>query len=305
MPNNQTVLKLNFQRRRFAKVMGALAEDGVKNGLPREGESVRGILVTQNFHSKIVAPSDIATYTPLRLGTIASKLHVPFAGSLEMLQLFLHEMFANVTEQPLNNDTNEQPLEDNVSSESQSKRSPVMYTLHGGEIRLITGVQPHVVTVEWQASPMGDMIADSVVALIMHAQSSVASIRMTSKPCRHARDDTPLDEDEEKKKLKPDDLVSDRLRFIRSILKEQFQNVEAVYEAFKGTYEIITDAGLKAGVLDADGTLTCQVVVEFDDALASTAKITVECPDNVLASNVQTTLQNAIVAAASVHTQNS
>jgi hypothetical protein len=105
--------------------MGALAEAGVKNGLPREGESVRGILVTQNFHSKIVAPSDIATYTPLQLGTIASKLHVPFAGSLDMLT---HEMFANVTEQLLNNDTNEQLFEDNnVSSESQSKRSPVIH----------------------------------------------------------------------------------------------------------------------------------------------------------------------------------
>jgi hypothetical protein len=108
--------------------MVALAEAGVKNGPPREGESVRGILVTQNFHSKIVAPSDIATYTPLQLGTIASKLHVPFAGSLDMLQLCLHEMFANVTEQPLNNDTNEQLFEDNnVSSESQSKRSPVIH----------------------------------------------------------------------------------------------------------------------------------------------------------------------------------
>jgi hypothetical protein len=85
---------------------------------------------------------------------------------------------------------------------------------------------------------MGVMIADSVVALIVHAQSSVASVRMTSKSCRHARDDTPLDEDEEKKKLEPD-----ALRFICSVLKEQFQNVEAVYEGFKSTYEIITDAG--------------------------------------------------------------
>jgi hypothetical protein len=46
-------------------------------------------------------------------------------------------------------------------------------------------------------------------------------------------------------------------------------------------------------------------MVEFDDTCASTAKITVECPDQKIASNIQKTLQNAIVASASVRTKNS
>jgi Pre-mRNA 3'-end-processing endonuclease polyadenylation factor C-term len=159
--------------------------------------------------------------------------------------------------------------------------------------------------VEWEASPAGDVIADSVVALIMHAQSSSASIRLTSKPCRHPRD-TVFDEDEEsKKKLKAidADLVGSRLRFVCALLKEQFQNVEAIYEGYIGTYEIMTDAGLETVVLDDEGILKCFVTVEFDDASASTAKITVECRDQKIASNVQATLQNAVAAATAVVTK--
>jgi cleavage and polyadenylation specificity factor subunit 3 len=65
---------------------------------PAEGEEVQGVLVTHNFTSKIVKPEDLATYTPLRVGSISSKLHVPFAGSIETLRLFLFEMFSGITE---------------------------------------------------------------------------------------------------------------------------------------------------------------------------------------------------------------
>lgn len=96
MPPNLQEVKLKFARRRFAKVMGSLAD---RESEPQEGQEVKGILVTHNFSSKIVAPEDLATYTPLRVGSIKSKLHVPFAGALDTVDLFLNEMFANVTKQ--------------------------------------------------------------------------------------------------------------------------------------------------------------------------------------------------------------
>jgi len=116
-PNNQEV-KLKFARRRSAKVMGSLAD---RQDEPEEGEEVKGILVTHNFQSKIVSPDDLATYTPLRVGCITSKLHVPFAGTLETLRLFLNEMFAGVTE----------------DQSTDGDDAPVVTTFgfHGGEVR--------------------------------------------------------------------------------------------------------------------------------------------------------------------------
>lgn len=95
MPPNLQTVSLKFARRRAAKVMGSLA---VKDSDPTEGEKVQGVLVTHNFTSKIVKAEDLATYTPLRLGSISSKLHVPFLGSVETLRLFITQMFAGVTE---------------------------------------------------------------------------------------------------------------------------------------------------------------------------------------------------------------
>lgn len=96
MPPNLQEVKFKFSRRRSAKVMGSLAE---RDEELQEGDEVKGVLVTHNFKSKIVAPQDLAQYTPLRVGSISSKLHVPFAGSVATLNLFLNEMFAGITEE--------------------------------------------------------------------------------------------------------------------------------------------------------------------------------------------------------------
>jgi hypothetical protein len=146
------------------------------------------------------------------------------------------------------------------------------------------------------------LIADSVIALIMHAQSSAASIRLTSRPCRHPRDSTTDDQAQEKQKSEEDvhDPVESRLRFIHGLLKDQFANVEAVYEGRMANYEIVTDAGLEPSVLDDDGKLQCSVKVEFEDIAGNDAKISIECRDQKMAANVQRTIRNAVEAAAPV-----
>jgi hypothetical protein len=141
------------------------------------------------------------------------------------------------------------------------------------------------------------VIADSVVALLMHAQSSASSVRLTSKPCRHPREESTSDSKGQKKpKAEELDAISSRLRFIYSLLKEQFQNVEAVYEGVMGTYEIVTDAGLETGVLDDEGKLTCTVKVEYDCHSGTNAKVSVESRDHRLAENVKHSIRNSITA---------
>lgn len=311
MPPNQIEVKLKFPRRRSAKVMGTLADRETE---PIEGENVRGILVTHNFHSKIVSPKDLSTYTPLRVGSIASKLHVPFMGSIETLKLFLNEMFAGVTEENL-------IVKDEIDNNNMI---PKAFHLHGGQVRIFiyfnttkrqkdnywfawlfssiqvkikTGIKKGVATVEWQASPAGDVIADSVVALLMHAQSSTASIRLSSKPCRHSID-AGLAENEQISKKQRDDMneeVESRLRFVHSLLKDQFRHVEVVYEGNKASYEIVTDSGLESTIaLDEDGKLKCNITVDIDKDFGNNAKVSIECQDKKMATNIQTTIRNAL-----------
>jgi Pre-mRNA 3'-end-processing endonuclease polyadenylation factor C-term len=169
------------------------------------------------------------------------------------------------------------------------------------QVKVTVGATPGVATVEWEATPQGDVVADAVVGLLMHAQSSAASIRLTSKPCRHPRDDS-VNDDQAPKKPRADETSSteSRLRFIYGTLKDQFENVEAVYEGDIGTYEITTDSGHETGVADDDGMVRCSVKVEFVDAYGTNAKISVECKDQKLGANVQECLRNVATAMAPI-----
>jgi cleavage and polyadenylation specificity factor subunit 3 len=280
MPPNLQEVKLKFARRRSAKVMGTLA-DRVEE--PQEGEDVKGIMVTHNFSSKVMSPEDLSTYTPLRVGSVSSKLHVPFAGSVETLMLFLNEMFMGVTQNEITND---------------DEQKVTVFGLNEDQITVTVGKTKGVATAEWDASPANDVIADAVVALVMHSQSSSASIRLTSKPCRHPR----AAEDEPASKIARDETTTtaSRLKLISDSLKDQFQQVESVYESNRATYEITTDCGYDASVVSEDGTLVCNVSVEFEDDMGNNALITVECADTKLASNVRECIRNLTAAAGPV-----
>ena len=165
------------------------------------------------------------------------------------------------------------------------------------------GARKNIAAVEWEASPADDVIADSVVALLMHAQSSAASIQLTSKPCRHPRDsESDLASSKKQRSTgdKDGDIIASRSRFIFEILKEQFQHVEASYEGNKATFEIRTDAGLESDILDDEGGLLCTVRVEFFDQRGEDAKVTVQSNDEKLAKNVQACLNSAVSTANAV-----
>ena len=301
MPPNLQEVKLKFARRRSAKVMGSLAD---RNGELQEAEEVKGIMVTHNFSSKIVAPEDLATYTPLRVGSIASKLHIPFAGSVDTLKLFLNEMFVGVTQTTVTNDNNSINEDD---KEWLMVPATTVFGMSDDQIKVTVGGKTRgVATVEWDASPANDVIADAVVALVMHAQSSAASIRITSKPCRH-RSRRPRDgEEEEENGDEPMNKVArseetstfGRLKLIGDSLRDQFKEVECVFESNRATYEITTDCGFDTAAVSEDDTLLCHVAVEFDDEFGNNAEVTVECADTKLASHVRDCIRNVAAAAA-------
>jgi hypothetical protein len=174
-------------------------------------------------------------------------------------------------------------------------------------VTVTTGKSRGIAIVEWEASPVGDVLADAVIALLMHAQSSAAAIRLTSKPCNHRRlavkDDADETEDTStpaNKRQKELTVRESRLRLIHHTLKEQYASVEAVYEGDQSaTFEIKTDAGLESGSLVEGETLLCNVSVSFVEGNNDhDAKISVECADGKIAANIQDCLRSIITAAA-------
>ena len=170
MPPNEVEVKLIFTRRRSAKIMGKLAEppasadddgdgEGDEGGStgkvaavePREGDPVRGILVTQQNSSKIVAPEDLSTYTPLRVGSVSSRLHVPFVGKIATLRLFLNEMFRGIREsRDAGDDDDDEEIDDDDDDATtrgdrhddegvdEGARGVVTFSMHGGQVRSVS-----------------------------------------------------------------------------------------------------------------------------------------------------------------------
>jgi len=124
--------------------------------------------------------------------------------------------------------------------------------------------------VEWDASVEGDVLADSVVALLMHAQSSAASIRLRSRPCGQT-------ETVNKRQKVDSDEVSRRMKFVYGILAEHYGTVEATYEARSATFEIITQMG-------NDESITCNVKAISDEC--GDMKVEVECENNELSQSI-------------------
>jgi len=129
-------------------------------------------------------------------------------------------------------------------------------------------------TVEWNASPLNDIVADSIVALLMHTQSSASSIRTTSQPCGHSQrrrrkrgdalqsnqvgevgtlekkdninqNDKDDSLDTEEKRLKKQ--KSSLLRLCYQALMESYAHVDAVFDVSMATFEIRLDGQASSG----------------------------------------------------------
>jgi ribonuclease HII len=133
----------------------------------------------------------------------------------------------------------------------------------------------------------------------MHAQSSTASIRLSSKPCRHpieaGLDDSDQIPTKKQRENTVSEIVESRLRYVHGLLKEQFINIEAVYDSNVASFEISTDSGLETIInSDDDGKVKCSVTVTVDEFSGNNAEIRIECTDEKLASNIQKMLKDAL-----------
>lgn len=155
-------------------------------------------------------------------------------------------------------------------------------------------------TVEWKASPANDIIADSVVALIMHSQGSAASVRFTSQKCSHSSPEQLVTSDAKRAKIENDELLDNRISLFGNILKERFVRVDTVREGYKVTFEIAA-SDQEPQTEPVDGAFMV-VQVEFLDGSASVAHVAVECADENIAKDVRRMLQRAANATSSIST---
>jgi cleavage and polyadenylation specificity factor subunit 3 len=183
-PRNCQEILLEFHRDKVAKAVGSMTTK-----LP-ESRNLSGLLVNRNFNNRLMSADDLESYTQLKLGGVRQSLRIPFYTTLETLQQFFREVYDDVSVSP-----------------AGSKSGPATLSIHGGRVTVkfpapaVAGdAEPARLHFEWDAGPVTDMIADSLVALAMQAQTSAAGIRLISgaaRQCGHSSHSHKAEESEE------------------------------------------------------------------------------------------------------------
>eukprot|EP00164_Ancoracysta_twista_P019922 GFYU01035313.1.p1 GENE.GFYU01035313.1~~GFYU01035313.1.p1 ORF type:complete len:436 (-),score=138.36 GFYU01035313.1:81-1262(-) len=158
-PKNCQAVELEFRGEKMAKTVGSLAEKKPVAGMP-----LSGLLVKKEFNYHILAPRDLHTYTQLQKSMVTQKQSVQFAQPFHVLQHHLELMFDSVEPEPLDEDLTK--LWIGELSVEQTKTN--------------IDSAAHVI-VEWSSTPVNDMVADSIMSVVMQLDVSPTASKFATK----------------------------------------------------------------------------------------------------------------------------
>ncbi|POW01767.1 hypothetical protein PSTT_12264 [Puccinia striiformis] len=159
-PRNVETLRLTFQASRIARAIGSLAEET----MPSAGSNLSGILVSKDAAYTLLSPADLREYTGLSTSTILQRQKLVINVGWETVRWHLNGMYGGIIE--------------GLDAEGVLTFR-VMETV---DIKQLTVNQ---MSLEWVGSISNDMIADSVLALLLGIDQSPASIKLSA-PHNHS-----------------------------------------------------------------------------------------------------------------------
>lgn len=166
-PKNTQTVELHFTSEKTAKTVGRLAAE-----TPGEGTQVGGLLVKKGFTYQLMDPEDLHTYTQLTSGSVLQRQSLPYRGSFFSLRQRLEQLYEGVV--------------------TVSKAEVETLSVHG--VVTVRHESDELLVMEWASDPIADMVADSVVALVLQldAGASEKSLALVGKGSVSQRDDLRL-----------------------------------------------------------------------------------------------------------------
>lgn len=161
-PRDGTKLELEFKGIKVAKVMGQLA---IK--LPKEHDTISGVLVQKNFDLNLLKVDDLREFTGLTATVVRERQTVCCNATRALLRWQFTQMFGYV---------------DVTTDETDEFTFIVM------DVVTVTLEESEgLATVEWQSGVIDDTVADSSIAILMSCDSLPASVKLSSHPHSHKK----------------------------------------------------------------------------------------------------------------------
>ncbi|PVV05229.1 hypothetical protein BB560_000254 [Smittium megazygosporum] len=163
-PRNTESVRLYFRGEKIARMIGKVAVENIQ-----QDSIVEGILVEQNYSYNLYSSLDLNEFEGIKEVPIKQMITVPYYSTLSLLLFHLQSMYGF--------------LDTKISGDkSPNSDSPVVITIFDS-VQIIYTKNTESVDVQWVSSTLNDMVADSVMALLLNIDSSPASVKITSESC--------------------------------------------------------------------------------------------------------------------------
>ncbi|CAY67368.1 Putative endoribonuclease [Komagataella phaffii GS115] len=171
-PRNCEDLLVEFKGIKIAKAMGTITEDVnkvLKQDVKSAKSEINGVLVQKNFDLSLLKIQDLREYTGLTTTMIKQRQTLRSHATSSLVHYHLLQMFGYL---------------DILIDDAEEYEVKIMDSV------LLNMDKRGIVTVEWGSGVINDTIADSVIAIVLTAESSPLSVKLTSKSCNHSHSRT-------------------------------------------------------------------------------------------------------------------
>lgn len=155
-PRNCESIELSYRGEKVIKIVGSLAtEEGSKT----EGTIVEGVLVGKDFEYQLIKTEDLPEYVPsLRKVHLMERQAITCRAPFSLIEYLLCQLYGrrHVKRDP--------------------KDNSVLRVLDTFQISSVGGDD---YLVEWEGNPLDDLVADSIIMLLLGAEASRAAVKAT------------------------------------------------------------------------------------------------------------------------------
>lgn len=155
-PRNCETVELSFRGEKTVKVVGSLAADGVL----KDGQSIKGVLLGKDFEYQLVGPEEISEYSQLKRVVLKQRQAIPSHATLSLLEFHLVNLFGRAQ----------------VEFSRNSLTVMKEFLIQKPQGSAATGKKQEFI-IEWEGNVMNDLMADSIISVIMNADYSRSSVK--------------------------------------------------------------------------------------------------------------------------------
>ena len=232
-PRNCESVKLSFRGDKQIKVVGKLVETlkGCKDGV------VDALLVGKDFDFQLMDAEDVDDLTDLKTVSLTQKQYVAAAVSITLIEYHLVNLFGK---------------------KRVSRQGNLIELASEKEKYKLSQIEPGRFCLEWNANPLTDLIADSIISLVLSAEYSRASVKASASDHHH--------HDHKEEGVPPPAVV---LQTVQKYLVDSFGDID------------------ETTLNDEDDTPCYSFIIDNKTVKLAMEDYTVYCEDDVLSDKVK------------------